>query len=618
MSEVDNPSDTDQADLRYLDPAELREHPANDEIYKSRELGEDFLDSIATNGVLEPIVVKAADEQTIISGHRRAEAARRAGLDAVSVRTVAFESEAEEIQALVDFNRQREKTPGEKTREAHYWLQAEKEKNRQKQREAGRRGGKASPSDDSDDKGSSHGTKPSTERIGNDSYEKAAETVGVGSTSLKRGVSVLEAAEGEDDDEDVQEVAEQEMAKLDDGEQSFRGAKENLDATHELRELAECGDTIEQEVAQETLADVKADAIEAREALEDAKREIQTRRHQRLAEQAETADAEADPADSTDPIAQSFDVVVAEPNWQYASAGWRVAEDANDAYPELSLEDLAAMDAPAASDAVLWLWFPNPFVSEAVELARKWGFEHQDILTWDRERYGPRLWLRNRTKHCLFCTRGEPDVSLNDHPTLVRGPEAAHSHKPETFYEIVEDGCLGSKVELFATDAYSGADWTALGQELSTEKDLGADAPESDEAAQADFGTGETQVIHNKADLILSYPEGRFSYEDLEDEVLQGHIRELYHKNILVKTGERTVIDSEFADGRHEERTRYRVNEFRVADAAREEARQVVANRDLEMPCGHSGIQNHGDHYQCSNPICSREFDADTVEEVLG
>ena len=95
---------------------ELTPHPKNEDIYGADEPAGDIAESVRENGVLEPLVIKS--DKTIISGHRRWRAARNEGIEQVPVRIADFESELAEREALIEFNRQREKTFSQKMAEA--------------------------------------------------------------------------------------------------------------------------------------------------------------------------------------------------------------------------------------------------------------------------------------------------------------------------------------------------------------------------------------------------------------------------------------------------------------------------------------------------------------------
>lgn len=88
--------------------AELTDHPKNTEIYGDEELDRALVASIEKRGVLAPLLVTPCG--TILSGHRRAAAARAAGLEEVPVieRDVADELDA--LEVIVRSNQQRRKT----------------------------------------------------------------------------------------------------------------------------------------------------------------------------------------------------------------------------------------------------------------------------------------------------------------------------------------------------------------------------------------------------------------------------------------------------------------------------------------------------------------------------
>ena len=158
-----------------------------------------------------------------------------------------------------------------------------------------------------------------------------------------------------------------------------------------------------------------------------------------------------------------FDVIVIDPPWQYdrqpTTRGLRGQCD----YATMTLEELRALELPAAPDCVLWLWTTNSFMRDAYTLADTWGFTVKTILTWDKVHLGLGDWLRNVTEHCLFAVRGRPPVTLTNQTTLLRETRRAHSQKPEAFYALVESLCPGRKCEYFSRSVRAG--WDAWGLE---------------------------------------------------------------------------------------------------------------------------------------------------------
>lgn len=102
----------------YRKVDELKPHSLNAEIYGDLELEyvKDLIESIRRHGIKEPLVVKP--DGTIISGHRRWQAAMALGIKEVPCRLESYANPLDEQEALIEYNRQREKTFSQKIAEA--------------------------------------------------------------------------------------------------------------------------------------------------------------------------------------------------------------------------------------------------------------------------------------------------------------------------------------------------------------------------------------------------------------------------------------------------------------------------------------------------------------------
>ena len=102
--------------VSQVDPSNLKPHPANSILYGDAVvLPQDFVDSIK-DGVLEPLL--ATGDMTIISGHRRREAAVLAGLATVPVVVRPDLTDPLDVEeALILANKQRIKDNLQKARE---------------------------------------------------------------------------------------------------------------------------------------------------------------------------------------------------------------------------------------------------------------------------------------------------------------------------------------------------------------------------------------------------------------------------------------------------------------------------------------------------------------------
>jgi len=166
-----------------------------------------------------------------------------------------------------------------------------------------------------------------------------------------------------------------------------------------------------------------------------------------------------------------FEVIAVDPPWPYDNT-YDAAHPAGRSgckYPSMTIDELKALNLPAAENCMLWLWTTNAFMGEACDLVDTWGFQRKTILTWvkvfdsGKPRLGTGYWLRNRTEHCLLAVRGSPKRSLTNQDTVLEAPAREHSRKPDEFYAMVEGLCPGSKLELFARQPRKG--WATWGAE---------------------------------------------------------------------------------------------------------------------------------------------------------
>jgi len=184
----------EDGDISEADPEELEPHPKNEEIYGDTESAADldktFISSVREKGVLEPLVI--TNGKQIISGHRRWLAAKATDTDRVPVRKSEFDSDLAEREALIEFNRQREKTPGQIVNEFEEMEEIEKRRLDEKgQTTQGRppkalkdldTGGNVSTSSEESinenqgERSDLNDTCRSNEREVKDSYEDAAES----------------------------------------------------------------------------------------------------------------------------------------------------------------------------------------------------------------------------------------------------------------------------------------------------------------------------------------------------------------------------------------------------------------------------------------------------------
>jgi N6-adenosine-specific RNA methylase IME4/ParB-like chromosome segregation protein Spo0J len=156
-----------------------------------------------------------------------------------------------------------------------------------------------------------------------------------------------------------------------------------------------------------------------------------------------------------------FHVISIDPPWPYGTGYDPDGRRAANPYPEMSLEQIKAIELPAADDCVLWLWTTHKFMRHSFELLDAWGFRDVAILTWVKGRMGLGSWLRSQSEFCIMAVKGKPPIQLTNQITIIDGPLREHSRKPDSFYELVNGLCVGAKLDYFSREKREG--WAQVG-----------------------------------------------------------------------------------------------------------------------------------------------------------
>lgn len=184
-----------------------------------------------------------------------------------------------------------------------------------------------------------------------------------------------------------------------------------------------------------------------------AAREIKARhREERVRDKrarvAEIASRKPEPLISLGP----FPVLYADPPWRYDHNSTDELRALENNYPTMPLEDIKALDVPAADDAVLFLWVTSPKLAEGLEVMAAWGFTYRTSMVWVKDKIGMGYYARQQHEFLLIGRRGSlPVPDPEDRPpSVVTAPRLEHSAKPDEFYDLIERMYpLREKCELF-------------------------------------------------------------------------------------------------------------------------------------------------------------------------
>jgi N6-adenosine-specific RNA methylase IME4 len=171
-----------------------------------------------------------------------------------------------------------------------------------------------------------------------------------------------------------------------------------------------------------------------------------------------------------------YATVVADPPWSPSlGSTWRTARTdkarPQKHYATLTVAEIVALRPPAAKQAHLWLWCLNQHVEWGVRVAREWGFEPVQMLTWCKPGLGVGRFQCN-TEQVLVARKG----SRHGNPfgatggTWFNWPRGRHSAKPDEFFTLVEQVSPGPYLEMYARAERPG--WDHFGNEAPASIEL--------------------------------------------------------------------------------------------------------------------------------------------------
>ena len=166
-----------------------------------------------------------------------------------------------------------------------------------------------------------------------------------------------------------------------------------------------------------------------------------------------------------------FDVVSVDPPWPYEgesknitsfdSVGRRVANP----YPEMSIEQIKAIELPLMENAVVLLWTTHKFLPDAFEILKEWNLDYKATLVWNKEKIGMGAWFRMQCEFCLVGVKGKPYWENTAYRDIIIESRREHSRKPDSFFEMIEKITMGNRLEYFSREKREG--WKVFGNDIN-------------------------------------------------------------------------------------------------------------------------------------------------------
>ena len=183
---------------------------------------------------------------------------------------------------------------------------------------------------------------------------------------------------------------------------------------------------------------------------------------------------------------KKYQIIYADPPWQYTFAGTRSEGKADD-YQTMKTKDICKMGVGELADenCVLFMWGIWTKLQDTIDVMRAWGFDYKTVgFVWIKtnksvsveqysflpqdsfdEFFGMGMWTRSNTEFCLIGVKGKPQRVSASVRQVVYSPIREHSRKPdEVRGRIVE--LMGNlpRIELFARKPSDG--WDVFGNEV--------------------------------------------------------------------------------------------------------------------------------------------------------
>lgn len=160
-----------------------------------------------------------------------------------------------------------------------------------------------------------------------------------------------------------------------------------------------------------------------------------------------------------------FNVIYADPPWQFANAG--LSESADSYYKTMPTEEICNMNVKSlcCGNTVLFLWATNAMLEDALEVIKRWGFKYKSNIVWVKDK-GPSIGWFVKSKHelLLIATRENNNHPKQKPSSWINLKPSKHSKKPDFFNDLIMSMYDGPYLELFARNKKDK--WEAWGNEI--------------------------------------------------------------------------------------------------------------------------------------------------------
>lgn len=168
-----------------------------------------------------------------------------------------------------------------------------------------------------------------------------------------------------------------------------------------------------------------------------------------------------------------FGVIYADPPWRFEPYSRETGMDraADNHYPTMTIDEIAALKWPAAPDCALFMWIPVSLLDQGIDLLKRLGFAYKTSYFWCKPGHGTGYWsMEDQVEVLLLGVKGEvpapaPGTQPPQYQTFPRGK---HSAKPQAFAQMIKTMFPTTpRIEMFSRGG--GPGWEHWGNEATAE-----------------------------------------------------------------------------------------------------------------------------------------------------
>jgi len=141
-------------------------------------------------------------------------------------------------------------------------------------------------------------------------------------------------------------------------------------------------------------------------------------------------------------IEGKYNVLLADPPWQYDQQSTSIRGVADDHYPTMTIEEIQALPVREITleNAVLFLWTTTSMIKKAFSVIDAWGFEFKTSMVWVKSHIGTGFYVRSKHEIILIGVKGSfLPMTMEIPESVFFADKDKHSKKPSKIYDIIEN-----------------------------------------------------------------------------------------------------------------------------------------------------------------------------------